>query len=165
MNLGEGMTAGTPLRGTNLAIPCFKRVGMIRQPLNTLFCAILVVAVGLSAMGLTRTVGYCSMSDSTECCCGNDRNCDLPAPLTGLSFTSVANSCYSVRTVGGLNEMTAVSSPENLTKQQPFHSIVELTPTSGHDLSHHLASLNYLRSDHSPPPDCEIYIQTHSLLI
>ena len=153
------------LPGTNPAARGFKRAGMTRQLLNTLFCAILVVAVGLSAMGLTRTVGYCSMSDSTECCCGNDRNCDLPAPLTGLSFTSVANSCYSVRTVGGLNEITAVSSPENVTKQLPFHSIVEFTPTSGHDLSHHFASLNYLRSDHSPPPDCEIYIQTHSLLI
>ena len=153
------------LPGTNPAARGFKRVGMTRQLLNTLFCAILVAAVGLSAMGLTRTVGYCSMSDSTECCCGNDRNCDLPAPLTGLSFTSVANSCYSVRTVGGLNEITAVSSPENVTKQLPFHSIVEFTPTSGHDLSHHFASLNYLRSDRSPPPDCEIYIQTHSLLI
>ena len=138
---------------------------MIRQPLNTLSCAILVLAVGLSAMGLTRTVGYCSMSDSTECCCGNDRNCDLPAPPTGLSFTSVADSCYSVRTVGGLNETRGVFSPENVTKQLPSHSIVELAPSSGHDFSHQLASLNYLRSDHSPPPDCEIYIQTHSLLI
>jgi hypothetical protein len=138
---------------------------MTRQPLNTLFCAILVLAVGLSAIGLTRTVGYCSMSDSTECCCGNDRNCDLLTPQTGPSFTSVANSCYSVRTVGGLNEIRAVSSTENVTKQLPFHSIVELSPTSGHDPSPHLTSLNYLRSDHSPPPDCEIYIQTHSLLI
>ncbi len=138
---------------------------MTRQPLNTLFCAILVLAVGLSAIGLTRTVGYCSMSDSTECCCGNDMNRDLPAPQGGFSVRSVPNSCYSVRTVGGLNEMRAVSSPENVTKQLPFHSIVELTPTSGHVPSHHLASLNYLRSDHSPPPDCEIYIQTHSFLI
>jgi hypothetical protein len=138
---------------------------MPRQSLNTLFCAILVVAVGLSAMGLTRTVGYCSMSDSPECCCGNDKKCDLPAPQTGPSFTSVANSCYSLRTVGGLNELTAVSSPENVTKQVTSHSIVEFAPTSGHNLSHDLASLNYLRSDHSPPPDCEIYIQTHSLLI
>jgi hypothetical protein len=138
---------------------------MIRQPLNTLSCAILVLAVGLSAMGLTRTVGYCSMSDSAECCCGNDKKCDLPAPQAGSSFTSVANSCYSLRTVGGLNEITAVSSPENLTKQVTSHSIVELAPTSGHDLSHRLASLIYFRSDHSPPPDREIYIQTRSLLI
>ena len=138
---------------------------MTRKPLNKLFCAILVVVVGLSAMGFTQTVGYCSMSDSTECCCGNDRSCDLPASQTGPSFTSVANSCYSVRTVGGLNETRAVFSPENVTKQLPSHSIVALAPTSGHDLSHHLASLIYFRSDHSPPPDCEIYIQTHSLLI
>jgi len=165
LNMGEGMTAGTPLRGTNLTILWLKRVGMTRQRLNTLFCAILVVVVGLSAMGFTRTVGYCSMSDSAECCCGNDKKCDLPASQTGLFFASVANACYSVRTVGGLNEITAVSSPENLTKQVTSHSIVELAPTSGHDFSHQLASLNYLRSDHSPPPDCEIYIQTHSLLI
>jgi len=138
---------------------------MTRQLLNTLFCAILVVAVGVSAVGFTRTVGYCSMSDSTECCCGNDKKCELPASQTGLSFTSVANACYSVRTVGGLNEIAAVSSPENPTKQVTSHSIVAVAPTSGHDLSHRLASLIYFRSDHSPPPDCEIYIQTHSLLI
>ena len=94
------MAAATPIRGTNLTIPWLKRVGMTRQLLNTLFCAILVVAVGVSAVGFTRTVGYCSMSDSTECCCGNDKKCELPASQTGLSFTSVANvappSCYYV---------------------------------------------------------------------
>lgn len=138
---------------------------MTRQLLNTWFCTILVVAVGLSSIGLTQIVGYCSMSDSSECCCSDDKPCDLPTPEAGLSVTSVTNSCYSVRTVGGLSDIWGVASSENATKQLSFHPIVVFPPAPGDDHSRHLAALNHLRSDHSPPPDSDIYTQTHSLLI
>jgi len=153
------------LRGTNLTLSSLEIAQMARLLFHTALYTLLLVAVGLSSIGLTRIVGYCSMSDSTECCCGNDKNCELPTPLRGLSYTSVVNSCYSVRMVGGLNDMRAVSSPENVTKQSPLPFIVEFPPASGYDPVHQLAALIPLRSDHSPPPDSDIYTQTHSLLI
>jgi len=135
------------------------------QMLHIVFHTILVVGIGFSSIGITRIVGYCSMSDSTECCCGNDKNCELPAPRGGPSVASVGNSCYSKRVAGGLNDMRGVTSPENVTKQLPLHSIVELPPASGQHRSHYLVALSSLWFGHSPPPDSDIYTQTHSLLI
>jgi len=154
-----------PLRGTNSSLPSLWRIRRIRPMLHAMVQTMLVVAVGLSSVGFTRIVGYCSMSDSSECCCGNDKKCDLPASRDRLYVASVGNSCYSVRVVGGPNDIRGIASPENVPKPLPLHSIVELPPASGQHHSHYLAALSYLRSDHSPPPDKDIYTLTHSLLI
>lgn len=166
----RGWLTGTPgrpdsLSGTNLEIIRLNKEEMTRQFLHTLFCPILVAVVGLSCVGLTRIVGYCSMSDSAECCCGNDEDRGLLTAHGGPSVASGADSCYSVHAVGGLNDMRAVPSHENVTNQSPFQSFVVFPPSSGHDSVHHLLARNHLRSDHSPPQDSDIYTQTHSLLI
>lgn len=123
----------------------------------------LLVAVVLFSSGFTTIVKYCSMSQSSECCCESDHSDIATTHTNELSVSDQNPSCLTVKVIGGLNDINATVNSEILGKLLTaeivplnFEAIPLLLPTK---------SLSITYTDDSAPPNEDICIRISSLLI
>lgn len=125
----------------------------------------LIVVMSLTSTGFTTVVSYCSMSNSSICCCGADPAATSSLPVHDQVVRRVQNSCYSESVVGGVNDIHAVLSLDVSSKAVP-HSIEAEAPDC-----HQSCVLACTASTSRPlfevgiPPDVDIYIRVSALLI
>ena len=124
---------------------------------------ILLCSVMFFSTGFTTVVKYCSMCQSSECCCRSDHSDNAITQKDELTINGQNPPCLTVRVVGGLNEIKATVTSESLIKMLPSEAVpldseVILLLTPAHSLS-----INY--TDDVAPPNEDICIRISSLLI
>ncbi len=129
--------------------------------LQTATLLIMIVA----SMGYTSIVGYCSMSNSSECCCSTPDACELHPLIPGQTSVRTDTNCFTSQTYGGLSETPAIEiSTTAFTASTCFPS----DPASpAIDIELVLKSVYSPNNspDHAPPPTGDICIQVRTLLI
>ena len=124
---------------------------------------ILLCSVMFFSTGFTTFVKYCSMSQSAECCCESDHSGNAAAPSHEPSIGDQNLPCLTVKVIGGLNDISAIVSPESPVKMMAVDAVlfdpgvVPLQPPT------HSLSLTY--TDDAAPPNGDICIRISSLLI
>ena len=124
---------------------------------------ILLCSVIFFSTGFTTIVKYCSMSQSSECCCKSDHT-DIAVTQTNKSSVSDQNSlCLTVKVIGGLNDIKATVTSETSAKLLAVETVplnFEAVPLP---IPTHAFSMAY--TDDSAPPYEDICIRISSLLI
>jgi hypothetical protein len=125
--------------------------------------AIALSIVFFHATGFTTVVRYCTMSQSSECCC-NSESGDSDATGPNAPALTVQNpGCFSVTVLGGLSDIKGVFSPESSSKS-PAPSALTLDHQAVPQLTS--ASPAALSSqDNAALPDTDICIRIGTLLI
>ena len=122
---------------------------------------ILLCSVIFFSTGFTTIVKYCSMNQSSECCCDSDHSNNSAAQTNELSVSG--EKCCTVKVVGGLNEIKAMAASEESAKLLAVETVplnFEVLP-----LSLPTRSLSFTYTDDIAPPNGDIYIRISSLLI
>jgi len=124
---------------------------------------ILLVAVVLFSSGFTTIVKYCSMSQSSDCCCESDHSDNAATQTNKPSVSDQNSSCLTVKVIGGLNDIKATVTSEISAKlltveaiTSSFETVPLLLPTQ---------SLSLIYTDDIAPPKEDICIRVSSLLI
>ncbi len=122
---------------------------------------ILLGTVVFFSTGFTTIVKYCSMSQSSDCCCESDHS-DKSATQANEPSVSAQN-CITIKVIGGLNEIKAPVNPE-LSEKTLISDAVNI---DSHviSLSTPTYSLSLAYPDDIAPPQGDIYIRIRSLLI
>ncbi len=129
----------------------------IHTALKTLALAIVI----FNATGLTVVVRYCSMSESSECCCVD---ADRPSGQDGsTTITAERMPCFSSEIVGGLGDTKATVVPQDCPKQAA--GIVVVLHTISVDALSPLHARAYHPANDVAPPLSDICISGGSLLI
>jgi len=113
--------------------------------------------------GFTTIVKYCSMSQSSECCCESDHSDNAATQTNEPSVNDQNSSCLTVKVIGGLNEIKATVTSEASAKLLAVETVplnFEAVPLP---LPTH--SLLFTYTDDSAPPNKDICIRISSLLI
>jgi hypothetical protein len=150
------------LIGTKEYNETFNKV-MTNLKLHMAVRVILLCSVMFFSTGFTTIVKYCSMSQSSECCCESDHS-DNAATQTNEPSVSDQNSpCLTVKVIGGLNDIKATVTSEISAKlltveaiPSSFETVPLLLPTQ---------SLSFIYTDDIAPPNEDICIRISSLLI
>ena len=124
---------------------------------------IILCSVIFFSTGFTTIVKYCSMSQSSECCCESDHT-DIAATQTNEpSVSNQHSSCLTVKVIGGLNEIKATVASEESAKLLA----VEIVPLNFEALPLPLPtrSLSFTYTDDVAPPNGDICVRISSLLI
>jgi hypothetical protein len=122
---------------------------------------ILLCSVIFFSTGFTAVVKYCSMSQSSECCCESDHSSNSTAQTNDLSVSG--EKCLTVKIIGGLNEIKATVASE----ESANLLAVEIVPLSFEAIPLPLParSLSFTYTDDIAPPNEDICIRISSLLI
>ncbi len=117
----------------------------------------------LMSTGFTTVVQYCSMSESSECCCGNGAHrADAPR-AAGISLAGETASCFTQTIAGGLNKISGTTQTANT---EDLISL-EVLPADSGAISSSLRANSTLCADVEkvPSPGVAIYIRVNSILI
>jgi hypothetical protein len=134
---------------------------MISSKIHIILRAIILIAVFLFSSGFTVIVKYCSMSQSSECCCcDNDHR---TSKNEDLSINDQAPSCLTMKVIGGLSDTKATLTPESSTEM--IGCVALLIPDDTILPKPSVLSIDLFQTDGSPPPGQEIYIRDAALLI
>jgi hypothetical protein len=138
-------------------------MAMINSKLHMTIRIILLVTVVLFSSGFTTIVKYCSMSQSSECCCESDHSDNAATQSNEPSVNDQNSSCLTVKVIGGLNDIKATVTSEISAKlltveaiPSSFEIVPLLLPTQ---------SLSLIYTDDIAPPNEDICIRVSSLLI
>jgi hypothetical protein len=124
---------------------------------------ILLCSVMFFSTGFTTVIKYCSMSQSSECCCESDHSDNAAAQTNESSVNDQDSSCLTVKVVGGLNEISATAASEVSAKLLAVETVplhVDVIP-----LPIPTQALSLAYTDDSAPPHEDICIRISSLLI
>lgn len=113
--------------------------------------------------GFTTIVKYCSMSQSSECCCESDHSDNAAAQTNESSVGDQNSPCLTVKVIGGLNDIKATVTSESSAKLLAVETIplnFEAVP-----LPIPTHSLSFTYTDDIAPPNEDICIRISSLLI
>jgi hypothetical protein len=124
---------------------------------------VLLCAVVVNSMGVTTVVKYCSMSETSECCCAPLRSVDQLAGARRLSIDGQHPTCFSVTVLGGLHDTTATINSENAAKSSLVDGIVSAGAINGLMLPNFPLVSPHI--DDPSPPGVGIFILTSSFLI
>lgn len=125
--------------------------------------AVLLCAFGVYSMGITTVVKYCSMSDSSECCCAPLHSGPGVGGTRQLSVDGETPTCFSITVLGGLHDTKATITSDYSPKSLVVDATVSGDAISGLTLPDHV-SVPHVFDDHAPPA-VEIFLLTGSLLI
>jgi hypothetical protein len=136
---------------------------MKNSKLHMTLSSTLLIAVVFFSSGFTTIVKYCSMSQSSECCCESEHSDNKTPQTNEPSVTDQNSSCFTVKVIGGLNDINSTVTTESSVKMLAIDAISfdsEITPLS---IPIHSLSLTY--TDDVAPPNGDICIRISSLLI
>ena len=126
---------------------------------------LLIVVMSLTSTGFTTVLGYCSMSKSSVCCCDSDHSGKTPAPSSVQIVEPSDFSCYSVRIVGGLNDIGGVV-PEIVALKVSLAALDAVAPEFlSTPPTRDIAVILPLDFRDEPPAKSDICILVRSLLI
>jgi hypothetical protein len=124
---------------------------------------ILLCSVMFFSTGFTAVVKYCSMSQSSECCCESAHANDTTPPSDVPSLRDQNSSCLTIKIIGGLNEIKATLTSD---ASENLH-ILETVPLSSDGLLLPAPTrfLAFTYSNNIAPPNGDICIRIGVLLI
>jgi hypothetical protein len=124
---------------------------------------VLLIAVVFFSSGFTTIVKYCSMSQSSECCCEADHSDNTATQTNEPSVSDQNSSCLTVKVIGGLNDIKATIIPESSVKMLVMDAV--LLDSDVLALQTPTRSLSLTYTDDVAPQDGDICIRISSLLI
>ncbi|MHB1051115.1 MAG: hypothetical protein ACYC09_13635 [Bacteroidota bacterium] len=126
---------------------------------------LLLVVMMLTSTGFSTVVGYCSMSNSSVCCCDMEQTRKQATSSKSLTIKSITYTCYSEKVAGGVNDVKAIYNFEIVQKQLSFAVAEEATEYQIANLATHES--HFPKSPHIAlyPTGVDIYIQVSSFLI
>jgi hypothetical protein len=136
---------------------------MRNSKLHIIVRSILLCSVVFFSTGFTTIVKYCSMSQSSECCCESDHSSTAAAQSNGPSVADEDSSCFIVKVVGGLNDIKAPATSEFSIKMLAIDAILLVPEVIAPTTPTHFLSLAY--TDDVAPPNGNICICNSLLLI
>ena len=149
--------------GTKTYIESFNILTMRYLKLHMAVRIILLCSVIFFSTGFTTIVKYCSMSQSSECCCESEHSDNAGAPSNEPSISDQSTSCVTVKVIGGLNGIKAPVTSESSIKILAMNTVFSVTELIALPTPTHLLSLAY--TDDVAPPNSDICIRISSLLI
>lgn len=136
---------------------------MTNSKLHMTVRILLLCAVVFFSTGFTTVVKYCSMSQSSECCCESDHSENAAIPRNELSIGEQIPSCLTVKVIGGLNEIKAPVTSESSIKMLAIDAVLTVSEFIALPTPTHFLSFAY--TDDVAPPSGDICIRISSLLI
>jgi hypothetical protein len=136
---------------------------MMYAKLHITIRIILLVAVVFFSTGFTSVVKYCSMSQSSECCCESDHSDNTAAQTNEPAVSDQNSPCLTVKVIGGLNDIKAPVTSESSIKILAIDAIPLVSDFITLPTPTHFLSLAY--TDDVAPPNGDICIRIGSLLI
>jgi len=124
---------------------------------------VVLLLMGLTAVGYTTVFHYCMMSHSTECCCSDQHQNNGAKSSTGTSLNNERESCNVKIVAGGLT-------PVALNAFSDTHVKVSL-PEIGifsfavFDFSVPTSISFFAHADDIAPPKVDIYVRSGAFLI
>jgi len=149
------------LVGTKWYLSSFNTMTMRYSKLHKTLRIVLLFSVIFFSTGFTAIVKYCSMNQSSECCCDSDHSNNSTAQTNELSVSG--EKCCTVKVIGGLNEIKAMVASEESAKLLAVETVplnIEVLP-----LLPSTRSLSFTYTDDIAPPHEDICIRISSLLI
>jgi hypothetical protein len=136
---------------------------MKRPLLHTALNIFTLCVMTLTSTGFTSLVTYCSMTQSSECCCGEESHHTSDAAPAEVTLSDPLASCLTQRIAGGLNEITATVHAEVI----PHPVVLDVIPveTSAVSQSINDRGLSFTLANDAAPPGVAIYIRVNSFLI
>jgi hypothetical protein len=136
---------------------------MVLSKPHLMIRVIFLCVMFLYSTGFTYVVRYCSMSQSSECCCNSAHDGATPAQSRAHTITAQYPSCFTVKVLGGLNDVKGVVSAEFSGKSTiafavalEYAAIPQQVPA---------LSLAPVYTGDLPPPLTDIYLRVGTLLI
>lgn len=124
---------------------------------------ILLCSIIFFSTGFTTVIKYCSMSQSSECCCESEHSDNAATQSKEPSVSDQNSSCLTVKVIGGLNEIKAPVTSESSIKMLAINTILSVSELIALPTPTHFLSLAY--TDDVAPPNGDICIRISFLLI
>ena len=136
---------------------------MRRLTENTAVRTVILTLMIVSALGYTTVIHYCTMSQSSECCCTAEHQNYPASPSTGASFEGQSESCNLQIVAGGLTPVALntssdvqVNAPVPETGLLDYAVLVTATTST---------IPSYAHADDIAPQKVDIYVRDGALLI
>jgi hypothetical protein len=135
---------------------------MKRNTLHTALQIVTLFVMTLSSTGFTAVMKYCTMTESSTCCCEESHETGA-ASADGVTLSAPEASCLIQTIAGGRNEITAtLHAAESVTL--PAMAMMPFEPDAiGADAP--ASTVLPLSPDDAAPPGIDIYIRVNSFLI
>jgi len=121
---------------------------------------VVLLLVSLSVMGFITVINYCTMSNSSECCCESEHS---KTPVSTPSFETPYTSCNIKFVAGGLNPVA-----QNVISESTIKSVtIDLIPLDAGIYTLPIVPRIPLlvHANDLAPPSVDIYIRNTNLLI
>ena len=124
---------------------------------------VVLLLMGLTAVGYTTVLHYCTMSHSTECCCSDQHHNSGAKSSAGTSLNDERESCNVKIVAGGLMPVALNAfSDASVKVSLPEIGIFDFAVL---DLSTSSSISFYAHADDIAPPKVDIYVRSGALLI
>ena len=123
----------------------------------------ILVLMALSSAGYTTVLSYCTMSQTFDCCCGEDQPAQPTDASTGASLGSGLMPCNLHIVAGGLTPVALNASPEVNGKMHPPDLGIQYVSPAELPRVSYISLLGH--TDDIAPPDVGLYLRTGALLI
>jgi len=134
---------------------------MISSKLHMTIRIFLLVTIVFFSTGFTSIVKYCSMCQSSACCCETDRSDNTSTDHSKQLV--IGQNCMTVKVVGGLSDTKATVNSETFVKS--FAIDVNASVSVENSLLTPTHSFSHSFTNDLPPPQGDICILISSLLI
>ncbi len=136
---------------------------MRRLTENIAVRTVILTLMIVTALGYTTVIHYCTMSQSSECCCAAEHQNHRTPSSTGPSFEGQSESCDLHIVAGGLTPVALntssdvqVNAPVPETGLLDYAVLVTATTST---------IPSYAHADDIAPPKVDIYVRDGALLI